>query len=166
MLKRKKRSLLFGLSAGLMLLLFLTANPQSIQVKSRLTNERSAANSTEPRYVDYKGVKIGMTADDVHQRLGQPSQKVDEQEFYVISEKETAQICYEPTGTVCTISVDYFGEASGAPDYKSVVGDEIEVRPDGSMWRLVRYPKAGFWVSYNRSAGTTPTTTITIQKLR
>jgi len=149
-----------------MLLLFLTANPQSTRVKSNLTNGRSAANANEPRYGDYKGVKIGMSAAEVHQRLGEPSQKVDEQEFYVISETETVQICYEPSLTVCTISVDYIGENSGAPDYKSVVGDEIEVRPDGSMWRLVRYQKAGFWVSYNRSSGTPPTTTITIQKLK
>jgi hypothetical protein len=149
-----------------MLLLFFTANSQSTLVNSSSAPDRSVAHSSEPLYADYKGVKIGMTVDLVHQKLGEPSQKVDEQEFYVISETETVQICYDPAGTVCTISVDYLGEGNGAPDYKSVVGNDIEVRPDGSLWKLVRYPKVGFWVSYNRSAGTPRMTTITIQKLK
>jgi hypothetical protein len=30
----------------------------------------------------------------------------------------------------------------------------------------VRYPKAGFWVSYSRTAGDTPIVTIQIQKMQ
>jgi hypothetical protein len=46
-----------------------------------------------------------------------------------------------------------------------VFGEDIEAKADGSKSRLVRYPKAGFWVSYNRTAGDTPLVTVTIQKM-
>jgi hypothetical protein len=59
------------------------------------------------------------------------------------------------------------GQAGGTapPDYRSVVGMEIETRPDGSTFRIIRYEGLGFWVSYNRSAGPFSTLTITIQKI-
>ena len=34
-----------------------------------------------------------------------------------------------------------------------------------SKHKLVRYPKAGCWVSYSRTAGDTPIVTVTIQKM-
>lgn len=128
------------------------------------TTRNKATHASEPLYSDYKGVRVGMAAEEVHKLLGKPVQTVDDQEFYIISESETVQICYK-TGKVCTISVDYMGQVSNIPDYKTVIGDSIETRPDGSMWKLVRYEKAGFWVSYNRTTGTVPMTTITIQKM-
>jgi len=54
--------------------------------------------------------------------------------------------------------------ASQIPDPKNVVG-ELEIKTDGSAYKLVRYPKAGYWVSYSRTAGKDPTTTITMQKI-
>jgi hypothetical protein len=167
MLKAIRSSRLFHLAVGLTLLLWFTsASAQTTRQRSNLTNIHPETKANEPKYTDYKGVRIGTTSDEVHKLLGQPAQKVDNQEFYIISEKETAQICYNAASAVMTISVDYLGQSSGAPDYKTVVGDNIEMRPDGSMWQLVRYEKAGFWVSYNRSSGESPTTTVTIQSLK
>jgi hypothetical protein len=37
-------------------------------------------------------------------------------------------------------------------DYKQVVGTEIETKADGSMFKLVRYPQAGYCVSTNSTA--------------
>jgi hypothetical protein len=48
---------------------------------------------------------------------------------------------------------------------QQVSGADIDTKPDGSKYRLVRYPKAGYWVSYSRTAGDTPIVTVTIQKL-
>lgn len=167
MLKRIRYSRLFHLAAGLtLLLMFSTAAAQSTRQRSNLANAHSEAKANEPKYSDYKGVRIGTPADEVHKLLGQPTQKVDNQEFYIVSENETAQICYDSSLGVMAISVDYMGQTSGAPDYKAVIGDNIEMRADGSMWQLVRYEKAGFWVSYHRSGGDSPTTTITIQGLK
>jgi len=81
----------------------------------------------------------------------------------VFSEKETAQIVYDAAHKVVTISVDYLG-GIGAPDYKAVVGGELERTANGSLYRIVRYESLGFWVSYNRTIGLMATVTVTIQK--
>jgi len=125
-----------------------------------------AEANQQPLYNDYRGVRLGMTADETRAKLGEPMQKADDQDFYAFSEKETAQICYDASHQVVTISVDYIGAGSGAPDYKSIIGREIQTRPDGSLYQLVRYVKAGFWVSYNRTGGPSPVVTVTLQKLQ
>jgi hypothetical protein len=136
--------------------------------KSRTTVARKEqANPTiveEPVFHDYKGVQIGMNADEARRKLGEPKEKGDTQDFYVFSEKETAQVFYDGSKNVMAISVDYLGEGSGAPNCKSVLGAEIEHKADGSMYKMVRYPKQGYWVSYNRTAGDPPIITVTMQK--
>jgi hypothetical protein len=104
-----------------------------------------------------------MSTADVRTKLGAPLQPADDMDFYVFSEKEAAQIVYDSAHVVKTVSVDYVGGV-GAPDYKSVVGPEIEVMVDGSLYKLVRYDSFGVWVIYNRGAGDAATVTITIQK--
>jgi len=141
----------------------VTANAQTQKSRSASTNAHATAN--EPRFAGYKGVKVGMTATDVHKLLGVPTQTVDDQDFYIVSENETVQVCYDKSEVVHAISIDYFGEMSKAPDYKDVVGAEVTTREDGSIWSLVRYEKYGFWVSYNRTAGTPATTTVTMQRI-
>jgi len=42
--------------------------------------------------------------------------------------------------------------ADGVITPKQIFSGEIEVKPDGSMYKMVRYPKAGCWLSYNRTA--------------
>jgi len=117
----------------------------------------------QPLYSEYRGVRIGMAAQDVRAKLGEPLQKADDMDLYVFSEKETAQIAYDASHTVTTVSVDYVGGV-GAPDYKLVVGPTVDVKADGSIYQQVRYDILGFWVYYYRSAGETPIVTITIQK--
>jgi hypothetical protein len=63
------------------------------------------------------------------------------------------------------VSVDYFGGNSNAPLPTSVLGEDLQAKPDGSMYQLKRYPDAGYWVSYNRTAGDNPVVTITMQKI-
>ena len=123
-----------------------------------------AANSTAPVYSDYRGVKIGMSAEEVRAKLSN-LKKGEAQDFLVFSERESAQIYYDDKGKVSAISIDYFGENSNAPAPNVVLGVELQAKPDGSMYQLNRYPDAGFWVSYNRTAGDKPIVTITMQKM-
>jgi len=135
------------------------------QRQAKTAKAHKQAVASQPLYSDYKGVHIGTTTEEVRTKLGEPAQKADDQDFYVISENETAQIYYDALHKVVAISVDYIGGASGAPTYKDVVGEEAETKPDGSVYKLVRYEQAGFWVSYNRSASNSMVS-ITIQQIK
>jgi hypothetical protein len=118
----------------------------------------------DPVFHDYRGVKIGWLADEVRKKLGSPANKGDEQDFYMFGEKETAQVLYDK-GQVTAISVDFMNGAKEVITPEQVFGSDVEAKPDGSKYKMVRYPKAGYWVSYSRTAGATPIVTITIQKL-
>jgi len=118
----------------------------------------------QPLYREYRGVRLGMTAEEARAKLGVPAMMSDEQDFYVFSANETTQIVYAEQKVV-TISTDYTGEI-GAPDYKSVVGEGLLQRPDGSLFRMVRYDSERCWVSYNKSASVVPTVTITIGTMK
>lgn len=144
----------------------VTAQTQGQKTRTPMTKTfKEAGAAQQPLYGDYKGVRIGMTADEARTKLGQPALKADDQDYYIFSDKETAQIAYDSAHKVTGISADYMGGA-GAPDYRSVVGADINVKADGSMYKLVRYEQLGFWVSYNRTANDAVViVTITIQKI-
>ena len=126
-----------------------------------------AAAEEAPVFQEYRGVQIGWLADDVRKKLGNPADKGDEQDFYVFGEKETAQILYDKaTHKVTAISVDFMSGAADVITPQQVFGADFETKADGSKHKLVRYPKAGYWVSYSRTAGDTPIVTITIQKMQ
>ena len=87
-----------------------------------------AAQLEQPAYREYRGVSIGMTAEQARQRLGTPSDTNERQDFFVFSSAET--------------------------------------RPDGSVYRLVRYQHAGYFVVYTRADGDAPPlVTVTMQKI-
>lgn len=126
----------------------------------------AAAPDEEPVFLEYKGVKIGWLADEVRKKLGNPANKGDEQDLYIFNEKEMVQVIYDKaTSKVTTISVDFMSGAREIITPQQVFGSDFDTKPDGSKYKLVRYPKAGFWVSYNRTAGDNPMITVTIQKL-
>jgi hypothetical protein len=130
---------------------------------------RAAVNAApavvqQPLYTEYKGLHLGMTAQDVRTKLGEPAFKDNEMDYYSFSDTETAQIVYDAERKVKMISVDYLNGV-GAPDYKAVVGAELEMMPSGSLLRVVRYESQHFWVSYSRTSGPVIIVTVTIQKI-
>ena len=129
-------------------------------------NTSGAKNANKPLYVEYKGVRIGMETSEVRKKLGDPADKGDAQDFFVFSEKESAQIYYDKGKKVMAVSVNYVGDNSGAPLPKVVLGTDIEAKADGAMHKMVRYPDAGYWVSYNRTGGDDPLVTVTMQKIQ
>ena len=124
----------------------------------------SDKKADKPLYVEYKGVQIGMSADDVRKKLGAPKEKGDTQDFYMFSEKESAQVFYDK-GKVMAVSVSYL-EAKQAPLPKSIFGLDVEAKPDGGIFKMVRYPDAGYYVSYNRTPGDDPLVTVTMQRIQ
>jgi hypothetical protein len=86
------------------------------------------------------------------------------QDFFVFSDNESAEVFYDSEGKVKAISIDYMGKGSNPPTALEVLGEDIQAKPNGSMYELKRYPSAAYWVAYNRTAGDNPTVTITMQK--
>jgi outer membrane protein assembly factor BamE (lipoprotein component of BamABCDE complex) len=126
----------------------------------------TAAEDDSAVLKDYRGVQLGMTADEVRKKLGAPKDKGDEQDFYVFNDTETAQVVYDNTHKVITISADFLNPGSSVPTAKQVFGSEVEAKADGSVYRMVRFTKAGYWLSFNRTGGTSPLTTVTFQKIQ
>jgi hypothetical protein len=133
------------------------------QTTSANSTSNSIAKANVPLFTDYRGVKIGMSADEVRSKLDQ-LKKGEGQDFLVLSDQESAQIYYDNQGKVTAISIDYFNNGK-APSPDAVLGIAIQAKEDGSMYQLNRYPEAGYWVSYNRTAGEKPIVTITMQKM-
>jgi hypothetical protein len=141
------------------ILLLLTASTAAAQ-----GSKGSIATPNENGF-QFRGVKIGMAADDARKKLGAPREKSAEQDFYVFNDNEAVQIYYEK-GAVSAIAIDYMNGANSIPSAKDVLGADADAKADGSIHKVVRYPKAGYWVSYSRTAGNEPTITITMQKIQ
>lgn len=161
--KRSRSRVFLYAAAGAVLLLSLTS------LSAQTSRKVAAAPSTEAEllvFKDYRGVALGMTSDEVRKKLGDPRDKGDEQDFYMFNETETLQVVYDKTHKVITISADFMNPGNSVPTPKQVFGADIEAKSDGSVYRMVRYTKAGYWVSYNRTGGDTPLTTVTLQKIQ
>ena len=117
-----------------------------------------------PPFSAYKGVRIGMAADEARKLLGSPTDKDDRQEVFAVSDEESCQVYYDAAKKVSAVSITYLTNKA-VPTVKTVLGEEPEVKPDGSFHKLIRYPKAGFWVSYTRTPGDAPMTVIAIQRI-
>lgn len=152
-------------------LAFLVAGTLAFIVLASTTSraQRNRAPAAEPEdrpaFSEFKGVRLGMSADEARTKLGTPRDKSAEQDFYIFNDTQAVQVFYDKAGMVTAISIDFMSGASPIPSPKDVLGTEADAKPDGSLYKMLRYPKAGYWVSYNRTAGDTPTTTITMQKI-
>jgi hypothetical protein len=154
---------LFFASASLLLILgSANAQPRRGAVVATPPPEDESASKS---FREFRGVQLGMIADDVRKKLGDPKDKGEEQDFYVFNDTETAQIVYDKTHKVVTISADFMNTGA-ALTAKQVFGADIEAKADGSVYKMVRYTKAGYWLSYNRTSGASPLTTVTLQKIQ
>ena len=150
-------------------LLLFTAVLLSITVSSVVAdaqkNRGGSSDDETPIFQEYRSVRIGMTIEEVRKKLNNPSDKSDEQDFFVFSDNETAQVFYDKTHKVFAISVNFLNGARDLPTPKGILGSEVAAKPDGSAYKMVRYPKAGYWVSYSRTSGESPLTIVTLQKI-
>lgn len=121
--------------------------------------------TTAPVFQDLMGITLGMEAELVRAKLGKLKEKGERQDFFVFSDSKSAQILYDDQGKVTVISVDYVGKDGNAPLPEAVLGEAVQAKPDGSMYQLRRYPDAGYWVAYSRTAGDSPIVTVTMQKI-
>ena len=152
-----------ALSAIALLLLGALALPPAALAQKPAPAPADKAQD-EPPFSSYKGVRIGMSADEARKLLGNPTDKDDRQEVFPVSDEESCQVYYDAAKKVSAVSITYFS-AKAVPAPKSVLGEEPEVKPDGSFTKLIRYPKAGYWVSYTRTPGDSPMIIIAMQRI-
>lgn len=168
-------------SATLTVVLFFASQP--VRAQENATTQDTASNSAPasaprgdksvegaqplaaPAFAGYKGVKVGMGADEVRGLLGGPKEKSKEQDFYAFSERESARVFYDKEGKVSAVAVTYFGKKGDAPEPAAVFGKEVEAKDDGSLYQRETYKGAGYWVSYSRTAGDEPVVIVTMQKM-
>jgi hypothetical protein len=148
------------LALGALALVVLGANTSRAQ-----RTRTPAEQEDQPAFSEFKGVSLGMTADAARKKLGSPRDKSAEVDLYVFNDTQAVQVYYDKGGAVTAISIDFMNGASAIPSAKEVLGSEADAKADGALYKMVRYPKAGYWVSYSRTAGSSPTTTVTMQKI-
>jgi hypothetical protein len=150
-----------------------TASAQTKTEEMKAATTTTTATATPPPLLpilqDYKGIKIGMTEDEVRDKLGKP--KVSDQTgyFYVFSDEEQAQVGFDAEQKVNMIAVFYAAEHENKPQYRDVFGADAAAahqKDDGSIYNVVNYPQAGYWVAYSRLAGDKAMVTVTMQKMR
>ena len=122
-----------------------------------------AQATVKASFSGYKGVMVGMPMTDARTKLGDPRDKSDTEDYYVYSDSESVQVLYGPDKTVRVMSINYIGK--NAPKPMDIFGVDIVAKPDGSMNKVVRFPKAGYSISYLRTPGDDPVTMITVQKI-
>ena len=146
-------------------LIFMALAPVALRAQ-RPKDALDSEGDNRPAFSDFKGVSIGTHADEARKKLGSPRDKSAEQDFYMFGDNQAVQVFYDKAGAVNAISIDFMSGAREIPSCKDVLGAEAEKKPDGSVYQLIRYPKAGYWVSYSRTAGSEATVTITMQKIQ
>ena len=114
---------------------------------------------------EYRGVFVGTDRDQVHQKLGNPKDESPGEDDFEISGNETVRVFYDDAKKVKAIVITYTGKLDAAPKPNDVIGESIEPRPDGGMYKMVRVEDKGFWVSYVKTAGDNPSVMITVQAL-
>lgn len=146
-------------------LIFMALAPVALRAQGPKDGLDSNADN-RPAFSDFKGVSIGTHADEARKKLGNPRDKGAEQDFYMYGDNQAVQVFYDKAGAVNAITIDFMSGAHAIPSCKDVLGAEAEKKADGSVYKLIRYPKAGYWVSYNRTAGAGATVTVTMQKIQ
>ena len=102
-----------------------------------------------PAMTEVRNVGIGATADALKQAWGKPEVEDATGFIYEFSAKEMAQVAIDTDKKVDTIAVTY-KDGTGAPKAEEVFGpgEKIERKSNGSVYHMVRYTEAGYWVSY------------------
>jgi hypothetical protein len=118
-----------------------------------------------PLYQEFRGVRLGMTAEEVRAQLGKPKDKGDEMDYFEFDDAHRARVYYDADAKAEAIIATYVGDESGAPKPEAILGTSIEMAEDGSGSKKVDYPAAGYWVAYSRTAGEVGFVTITMKRL-
>jgi len=161
-------------------LLFLVFAVPFINTAS-IYGQESAVNSGLPPYTEkkndlqtpesgpflkeYRKVTIGMPGEVLREIWGKPVMEDSDGFLYKISESETVQVVVGPEKKITAISVTFL-KGEGAPAFTDVFGQNaVPVKSEnGSVYRMVRYKDAGYWVAYSAGPADDASVSVTMQK--
>jgi hypothetical protein len=119
--------------------------------KPKTTPPATAATKAirTPAMTEFRKASIGILADDLKKAWGKPEIEDKTGFIYNFSDTEMAQVVITPDEKVDAIAVT-FRDGTGAPKAEDVFGpkEKIERKENGSVFHMVRYEDAGYWVSY------------------
>ena len=143
------------------------ASPLTSDINTQSKHENVAGNdsATDPTFKNYKGVRIGMSADEVAEKLGEPAVEDKTEQVFLISDFEMVQVLYDKAGGVNAVSITYSARHPNPPTALAVLGEDVAAEADGRIYKLVRYPQLGYWVAYSRTAGEAPVVSVTMNKM-
>ncbi|HZS07637.1 MAG TPA: hypothetical protein VFD58_22570 [Blastocatellia bacterium] len=122
-----------------------------------------AAQPAPPVLHEYRGVRLGLTAEQVRGVMGKASRTGEGMDEFKLGDGDLITVYYDAKGAVRTIEL-YFTDAARAPAWTEVVGNaEIQSQPSGSKFARVVVSDENFWVTMYRSKSGT-VTTITISR--
>ena len=161
----------FILLIATVLLLSASAHAQTAnqtQIAKSPVQETEKLTVLKPAVTEIKGIAIGMTADEVKDKLGKAKTADKSGLYYVFSDEHSMQIALDADEKVQMIAAFYVGKDAEAPKFEDVLGagTTIEKQADGKIYKLVDYPEAGYWIAYNSvTVQDKPMVTITMQKM-
>lgn len=120
-----------------------------------------------PYIEDLKGVAINMTADQAIEKLGKPKVSDKAGMYFQFSGTDSAQVGLDAKHKVRTVALIYRTGSADAMQPEDVFGPDVLIVPkkDGSIYKMVRYPSAGFWIAYSKTGGSKPMTTVTMRRI-
>ena len=117
---------------------------------------------------DIHGISIGMSTSQIKDKLGKPESSDDTTMYFNLGNGESIQIGLDKDKKVILIAEIFSGKNAKSPDFDDVFGSEVEnpASADGKVYKMMRYPTAGYWISYSRlDLKSGPMTTVTMQKM-
>lgn len=119
----------------------------------------------EAAFDSYRGVGIGTLRDDARESLGRTKHEYADEDNFEISDSETMRVFYTPEKRVKALVITFTGELDETPTADKILGEAVVPKPDGGAFKMVRFPEKGYWVSYLKTAGDSPSVVITMQRI-
>ena len=115
--------------------------------------------------LQYKGIGLGNTKEDVHQKLGKPKSDSDGTEEYDMGDSNTMDITYADNKAV-TIVLYFYSNDDKVPKFEDVVGDaSIDKKDNGSQTAKLVDAKSKTSITMFQMTGANPMTVITLKQL-
>ena len=159
------RTIFVALSFSFLAVSILLSAPIEANSQSAAKKASPVSEVTKSSHWAYRKVTLGMNADETRKTLGDPKDRSDDQDLYLFTEDELAQIYYDRNHLITAISVTFYKDLAKAPTARDVLGEDAPKGAAGSIFKTVRFPKAGYSVSYSKTSGDSASVSITFQKL-